>query len=565
MSTLAMSRPKYGQRLLPVLIDELARHEPRKPWASLPLDDDDISRGYEDISYATFANAINKLAWLIESSVGRSTNFDTVGYLGASDIRYHMMQMALCKTGHKALFSSHQNTLPIHLSLMEDTDCKCLATSAEVDARGILAARPMPHIVIPELDELLDTSDVAEPYHYAKTYEQAAQDPYLIVHTSGTTGDPKPVVHNHAVGSATDAQHLLTDEGALSPWYAEHSGRFILAVPPYHASSSTAGMFMSVFSGGTLIPGFRHRSLDSKDICDVLRHARASTAILMPWMMELIAREPDAKDYMQSLKFVSVGGAVLSPFAGPAWVKHSRIQNIWGTSEHLIPPLMRAGNEDLEYVVFNVERAGIEFRKVVMEDYEGDGTSSTPLYEMVLTLTPASAPYATWHARLGITLESGPPYPEYHPGDLWTPHPDAEGHPGAWRFAGRLDDLVTFSTGVNLRPARMEAALAAHPDVHAAFVVGSRHMQPLALVELAEGVSATDAGDRIWASAIEPQNALVPVHGRVARTHLLVVPADGFVRTPKGNSSRGYTERKFAAEIEAVYQRFGDRWQSGGV
>lgn len=84
-----------GKRLLPTVIDEIARDEPNRIWASLPINDYDLSKGYEDISYATFANAINKLAWLIVSTVGRSSDFDTVAYLGVPDVRYHMIQVRL--------------------------------------------------------------------------------------------------------------------------------------------------------------------------------------------------------------------------------------------------------------------------------------------------------------------------------------------------------------------------------------------------------------------------------------------------------------------------------------
>lgn len=178
-----------GRRLLPAVIDQLARDEPDRPWCSLPRDDYDLSQGFEDISYSRLANAINKLAWFIEEHISKSTTFETVAYLGVSDVRYHIIQMAVCKTGHKVLFSSQVNSQAVHTSLMEQTDCKAIFTATGVLVNDILSARPMKHAVIPALDDLLEWEQVPH-YPYEKTYEEAQHDPYIVLHTSGTTGDP---------------------------------------------------------------------------------------------------------------------------------------------------------------------------------------------------------------------------------------------------------------------------------------------------------------------------------------------------------------------------------------
>lgn len=201
-----------GQRLLPVVIDQLARDEPERPWASLPVDDYDLEKGFEDISYAVFANGINKLAWFIEKTVGKSSTFETIAYLGPPDIRYHMMQMAACKTGHKVLFSSQLNSLEIHQSLMNAMECKALFSTVGVHVVDVVRARPsMVQAVVDELDEVLDLEEKAPVYPYSKTFEEAKYDPYLVLHSSGTTGNPKPVIINHAVLAALVSCASLPD------------------------------------------------------------------------------------------------------------------------------------------------------------------------------------------------------------------------------------------------------------------------------------------------------------------------------------------------------------------
>ena len=58
------------------------------------------------------------------------------------------------------------------------------------------------------------------PYLYEKTFEEARQDPIMIVHTSGTTGMPKPIVLNHAIYATIDAQMTPSDLAGQENVYA---------------------------------------------------------------------------------------------------------------------------------------------------------------------------------------------------------------------------------------------------------------------------------------------------------------------------------------------------------
>ncbi|RYO94510.1 hypothetical protein DL764_007829 [Monosporascus ibericus] len=473
--------------------------------------------------------------------------------------------MASCKTGHKVLFSAQLNSFNIHLSLMKQTECKALFSAVGVRVDDILAERPMSHATVPDLDELLDSKDRAPPFPYTKTYEEAVQDPYLILHSSGTTGDPKPIVITHAVAAALDAHQLLPDvDGYTHVLDVSAPGdgvRFLAVTLPYHALSSQCAMVLSVFGKGVFVPGFRHRGVQASDIYAIIENANVAKAILTPWMMEDIARNPNAKDYIQGFKKVCFGGAALSDFALRVWTKYTSIQNVWGATEVFAPPQLKASNEDAAYVFFDTVNGAIEFRKLDAEHSADDG-SSTDVYELVLTVKPESAYLSGWNVHRGITAESKPPYSEHRMGDLWTPHPDPKKAKYAWRFAGRIDDLLTLSTGVNLHPGSMERAVTADNLVSAAMVVGRGRQQPLLLVELAQGVQPLDASG-LWEAVVRPQNVKVPIHARISPTHVLYVPAGEFVRTPKGSVAKKQMERKFAKEIDAVYEKFGDKWQDG--
>ncbi|KAI1261764.1 acetyl-CoA synthetase-like protein [Xylariaceae sp. FL1019] len=558
----------YGKRLLPVELDKIAREDGQRPWASIPIDDNDLSKGYEDINFAVLANAINRLAWVIHDALGQSTTFDAIAYLGAADIRYHMIQMAACKTGHKVLFSSHLNSLAVHLSLMDKVDCKALFYSAGTKVDDILGARPMTGVLIPDLDDLIYNREQAKWYEYTKTFEEAALDPYGVLqlltakHTSGTTGDPKPLVMNHALVATIDAQGALPDRTrrVMDFVFPEKPGtRIMIPTSPFHVISAVIGLSMAVFGGGVFVYPHRSYGLTSElpDLLAVFTYSKSKVIFLMPYIMEKIAAAPNPEKYIANFKTVCWGGGVLPISVQDTWRMSTRLQDTWGSSEMILPPQLRTAPEDHEYVSFDLESSGLEFREVNMED---DG-SSEKLYEMVATLTPKSEPFSGYFAREGIKAQSDqPPYPEFRIGDLWTRHPDPKKAHNTFRFAGRIDDLINLATGINMHPTLLEQGIKAHPKVREAIVLGSRHMQPIALVELHEGTDKTE----VWREVLEPMNKKVQSFSRIAETHFISVPFGGLVRTPKGTISRPKSERMFAREIEDVYQRFGDRWADDG-
>ena len=93
---------------------------------------------------------------------------------------------------------------------MSECDVKMLVTASGVAVDDLLASRPMEHLLIPEFDDLLAAGPVKH-YPYNKTFEDAQDDPYLILHSSGTTGFPKPIQYTHGAIACMDARGNLPD------------------------------------------------------------------------------------------------------------------------------------------------------------------------------------------------------------------------------------------------------------------------------------------------------------------------------------------------------------------
>ncbi|KAK8128911.1 acetyl-CoA synthetase-like protein [Apiospora sp. TS-2023a] len=537
---------EVGRRLLPVIIDEVARQDPDRAWASLPIDDYDLEQGFEDVTYAQFANGINKLAHCITQALGppppaseEKGKFDALVYLGVPDIRYYMLIPAAAKAGRQVLFSSHMNSPELHISLIEQCDCRAMLLSRGVFAGDILEERPMPTVEIPELDDLLDLTVLAEPFPYTKTYDEAELDPFVICQTSGTTGAPRPITFRHSTMSTLDMQSELPDVDGRKHmvWQRGVGTRFLMVASPFHAIACILAMTVYAFGGCTLVPGFRNRPVEGiNEMCDIIKYSKAKVGFMPSFLMELIARRDDAADYISQMDTVVYGNGILSDFAGQMWSKTTRIFDVWGSAEVCTPPQLESDPEDYQYCCFDIEHGGCVFKEREDLEYFGDDGARLDLYELVVTLTPKSEKYIGYWCSL----------------EVWTPHPDPEKAPYTWRFVSRVQDLVAEAGEFALA---FEKTLSKHGMVQHAIVVGQSGEKPTALVELADGFTKEVARRCLWKDVIAPANEDVPEEARVEENHMIFVLAGEFVRSSEGHMLRMQTQQKFQGRIDAVYGR----------
>ena len=92
-------QPDHGRRLLTHVIDERARNGHHRPYASIPISKN-AEDGFRDVSYPTFANAINRCALWLNAGVGHSTRFEKLAYMGPNDLRYPILCIAANKIGY---------------------------------------------------------------------------------------------------------------------------------------------------------------------------------------------------------------------------------------------------------------------------------------------------------------------------------------------------------------------------------------------------------------------------------------------------------------------------------
>lgn len=128
--------------------------------------------------------------------------------------------------------------------MLNKLDCNdwvnAIDASPIVVVKDVLHERSMKCLQLPTLDEPLD-AEITEAFPYTKTFEEAMNDPFCYLHTSGSTGLPKPIPWSHGLIGTMDAVRLLPPVGEtadLVPWTSDWNkgDKIYLSFPMSHVS-----------------------------------------------------------------------------------------------------------------------------------------------------------------------------------------------------------------------------------------------------------------------------------------------------------------------------------------
>ncbi|KAL4979073.1 hypothetical protein BDW66DRAFT_117215 [Aspergillus desertorum] len=530
-----------GNRLLPALVDEGARSAPDRLFGIIPKGPA-VSDGFRNVTFEELAAAVDALAWWIDKHVGQPEDGrETIAYMGANDIRYYIFILSCAKTGHTPFFPSTRLSDDAYQHVFNATNCHIVLFTPETQRRimEIKAFRPdTVYLEAPITAGLLSSNP--QNYPFTTPYSAMENKVAFIIHSSGTTGMPKPVPLTHGFLAAWDhAPHIIPADrkSALYNGIAVDSGALLLSVTPNFHLMGLIGPLGSIFHGFPFI-SVPDGPLSVQVLTDTIQATKPDIAMIPPSILEDMCHSDAALAALKTVKYTCLGGAPLSLETGERIRKYTTLRTVLGSSEiGLVSSLAPENEENWNYFEWNPVY-GIEMQHV------SDG-----LHELVICRGENTKAFqGIFHTFPGLT--------KYHTKDLFVQHPK---NPRCWAYHGRLDDVVVLSNGEKLNPITLEKMVEAHPSVARAVLVGEKRFQSALLIEpiWPEGnlIDEKQYIDELWPT-IQRANETVPKYGRVMRSHIrLSSPNKPFRLTPKGTTQRRLVNNDYAEEIEAIYAK----------
>lgn len=422
---------------------------------------------------------------------------------------------------------------------MEQLEYTKLVHSGELlpAVREICRAKPTYQCLqLEPLNELLEHR--AEPFKWSRSFEEAKNDPILVLHSSGSTGYPKPIISTHSSFAVIDYDHLFPGvpgriNNDFSLWDFKSTGAVMYdAFPPFHLAGFTAKIVIPLFFNVSNSFGPPLRPPSGTLVGEIMHKLKVKGAYLPPAIVEQVFQQPNGIETLRNLDVLCYAGGPLTSAVGDELAKSCLICQFYGSTEvgqvrQLVPE-----KEDWSYMEFN------PYNKL---DFQPDGDGA---FELVL--------FADETTEVSCALNHNlPGVYEWRTKDLFRPHPTKA---GIWKFDGRKDDILVFSSGEKLNPLPMEILLAGQEAIAGAIIVGRGYEQPALLLEPKKSnVDPRTFMDCVWA-AIERGNDLMPSFGRISYSSIIVAkPTKRFIRTGKGTVVRRLTETAYADEIDTHF------------
>ncbi|KAL9031277.1 MAG: hypothetical protein Q9196_000684 [Gyalolechia fulgens] len=332
----------------------------------------------------------------------------------------------------------------------------------------------------------------------------------LILHSSGTTGLPKPLyTEDEALGLNLSTLPLYHGYGLVAPALSLGIGKTLCIPPP------------SVIPTGV-------------SIINLLTHAEARSLMSVPSILEEMATLPDGQgiDALACQQFVAFGGGLLKRSVGLKLVAGGvKLLNHYGSTESgPIAPFFVPGFE-YDWNYFRIRRDVPV--KIAPNVSAVDGSHS-----YTLTMRPLS-----WDCDFVFQdqLVNNPCQPN-----------------SDFSAVGRTDDLIVLANGEKVIPQILESALFESEHVRAAMAFGERQFELGVIVQPFSPVHSSDYDSfrsLIWPIILKATNSM-DAHARIAsKEAIVVVPYDTVLpRSDKGSLMRKEIYQLFDAEIAAVYE-----------
>ena len=392
-------------------------------------------------------------------------------------------------------------------------------------------------LATPGLDFFLAEVEDVEVYPFRGTFDEMRNKTIVILHTSGSTGIPKPVYVAHGTFCCNDAQQMIPALGGR-PTTIHHirDKRLFLAFPLFHAANLTFTIGYNVFCG--VVPVLPPAApLTDEIVNDMHTFGNLDGSLIPPSMVvDLFKNSEYLVNMVRRLKFLMYVGGTLPKEVGNFLSTRLRLMTLLGATETMMLPIeVNNVPEDWEYIPIS-PCLGAEFR-----------LSRDGLRELVIVRNER---YDLFQG----CFSTFPNLNEYGMKDLYERHPTRE---GAWLFKARADDIIAFTNAEKLNPVTMESVIMAHPEVKGAVIGGHGEFQASLLIEPKTNPFTKEEEEKlledVWPAVVKA-NLDCPAHGRIMKNFVMFTKPDKpLPRAGKETVQRYAALKEYGDEFKALY------------
>ncbi|KAI0345580.1 acetyl-CoA synthetase-like protein [Trametopsis cervina] len=552
--------PPLDGSITPILgtIDWQAQHNPDLPCIQWPSADSPMRLG--SVTNAQYVEATHRIANILRPGK-RGQDGDKIAILIHTDTLLYGAILAGCmRAGLTPFPMSPRNSGPAVCNMMEKTgthrilsDSHTSALIAEVleelsEKSYAAEVTEMPGLfdAFPSLAPGSSERAVApvEPYPYEEP--KSFEDILLIVHSSGSTGFPKPISWSH--------QYYLNAMRCSVALYAREHGTkwFVGALPPFHAYALGWQMALPWISG---VPGSHYApqypappvnpTPDNNLLACQLTGCNAVPAV--PAFVETWSRSEQAVEYLKSLDILLFAGGPLSTKCGDELAAAGvKISSIYAGTEFgaATDPFYPKEPGEFDRTPLDWEWLRFNPRFNVRWVPQGDGS-----FECQFMACDTHVPAVNNLGDLN----------GYSTSDLFIPHPTKK---GLWKICGRADDVIVLKTAEKIVPLAQEGHVLSSPLVKGAIMFGRGRDEAGILIEPKEEYqfdptdeqALVDFRNKIW-PIVEEANRKAPAFAKIFKEMIIVTdPKRPFPRAAKGTLLKKQLLALYETDIDRLYE-----------
>lgn len=448
-----------------------------------------------------------------------------VSLLGPSDLNYLTTFWALSKLGHSVLFLSTRLSLEAYASLLERTESRHIVITKDFQDTAEDLKKRIPGLQIDYIatDDWYNFAieDTQIDTNLTPNLDSAQEENYVswIIHSSGSTGLPKPIFQTH--------------KAALGNYALNMDMRGFITLPLYH-NYGISCLHRSIFSGKCIHLYNPFLPLARQYLLGTMQANDFEVFYGVPYTLKLLAEVEEGIKALRKCKIVLFSGSPCPDSLGDRLVANGvhLVSQIGSTEMGQLMTSERPREDKL----WNWLRPG-----AAVKPYLRFEERSTGIYEAVVL--------DGWPSKVMSNRPDG----AYATKDLFLKHPDME----AYKYYARLDDTIVLVNGEKVIPLALEGSVRQDPAVAEVLVFGAQKASIGMIVILTEAgaaLSKDELIEQIW-PRVEQAQIEMPAFGQLSKDMVFLLPPDTqYPRTDKGTVIRQAAYRQFAELIESAYE-----------